>query len=872
MPATRRTLAAVAAGVLLASASPDSAGASPTFSQKPAPMTFEEAMRTPAIGRAQFSPDGQRVIVSLEHHDRPSRGAPWKLASTDALVFEHLGAPGRPVGGAGQAFLPALCQPWSPNGRWIAGLVLQSDERRVAAWNVATGRMVVFAHAAATYCPTWIGERLVFPAPPRGHPDVGASAALSATHQLERWRAAWMEASAQVTVHSNNPDFPSPPAAEGRLVMADPETGVSTVIAQRDVSSLTPSPDGRWLAAIGNGPADAKALSRKSGRNGELLLFRTDGASLTPVSAPADLDIDYSGLSWSRDGSRLLVAGRDPIRDRRGLYMVTPGEPNASPLPIPADVRLDRGVNGSSATFRPIGWIDDRPAFIGAEAVGDANAAPIAGDGRAEYGEAQGFRFGLYLSDGAVVRRLTSFSAQSVTSFAANGRGHALVVVDGALWRISLDGRHHRLSQRQLDVVGLAELRPSFGLAAVMAVGSDRIAVRARGGDGGLRQVILDLRDGRALADVSATRVLATAPQLDRILLQDASGWARAAEVVGRDPGQVLSLEPDAARRPVGEVRRLDYDVGGRRLPGWIVLPPGYAGERLPTLVWIYGGAVYARAPTETLPGQGPTPLYSAQLWAARGYAVLYPSTPLKAGADADVPNDLAVAAVAAVDAAAAQGWTDPTRVGLIGQSFGGFSTAAVLAKRPDRFRAGVAVSGPYDFLSGWGSRDPIESLVDVDGYAFVVETRAFVEHGQIALRDPPYVRPTEYIRASPFFLAPQIKRPLLLMAGDLDLGSTSLAQTERMYAALRRSGSPAAMVRYWGQQHVQTDPGAIRDQWARATAWFDRYVRDLEVPSGDPAPKAASRPADPALASANSAPSLPTSPPSPGATRGPPT
>lgn len=870
MPPARWERAAVAAGFLLASASPDSAGASPFPTPSTTPMTFEEVLSSPALGRARFSPDGDRVIVGLEHHDRPSLGAPWKLASTDAFVFSRASSAAQRVGGEGQAFLPSLCQPWSPSGRWVAGLVLRDDERRAAAWNVVTGRLVVFPHAAATYCPTWLGERLIFPTPPEGRPDFGASAALSAAYQLVRWRAAWTSPTPQVTVHSNNPDFPSPRPSEGRLVVADPATGGADTVTEGDVSSLTPSPDGRWLAAIASGARDPSALSRKSGRNGDLLLLRTDGASLVRVPAPADIDADYAGLAWSPDGSRLLVAGRDRGSDRRGLFVVTPGGVTAARLSVPARIRLDRGANGSTGTFRQIGWIGERVAFIGAEARDGERPGASASDGRAEYGEGQGFGFGLYVADGSGVRPLTGFARQSVTRFAADADGHALVVADGVLWRIAPGGARRRLSPPSLDVTGLADLRPSAGLAPVAAVGAGRVAVRVRGGDGDARQITLEIASGRIVCDVPATRVLATAPQLDRTLLQNDDGWAREVAVVGRDGGTLLTLAPTMSGRPVGEVRRFDYEVAGRRLPGWIVLPPGYAGGALPTVVWIYGGDVYARAPTETLPGQGATPLYSAQLWAARGYAVLYPSTPLKSGVETDIPQDLAAAAVAAVDAAAARGWADRDRVGLIGQSFGGFSAVAVLAKRPDRFRAGVAVSGPYDFLSGWGARQPIEAMVDSDSHDFVEETRAFVEQGQIALRDPPYVRPDDYIRASPFFLAPRIKAPLLLMVGDLDLGSTSLAQTEHMYAALLRSGSPATMVRYWGQQHVQTDPGAIRDQWSRATTWFDRYVRDATPAPGGPAVAGAARTGGPALGFASSGPTPPASPPNPGAAHGP--
>jgi dipeptidyl aminopeptidase/acylaminoacyl peptidase len=228
------------------------------------------------------------------------------------------------------------------------------------------------------------------------------------------------------------------------------------------------------------------------------------------------------------------------------------------------------------------------------------------------------------------------------------------------------------------------------------------------------------------------------------------------------------------------------------------------------------------------------TPFFSGQLWAAQGYAVIFPSCPIGRGFNSDIPDELSKAAVAAVDAAADRGWVDPARVGIIGQSFGGYSTAAVLSRRSDRFRAGVAVSGTYDEELAWGSRRYADGFVDADNTPFTIETLAYVEKAQVGLGSPPWVDPEAYRRNSPFYQAGAIKSPLLIFHGDLDLGPTSLQQGERFYAALRRTGNAAELVRYWGQGHAQRDPWAVRDEWRRAQAWFGRYVRDATpAPAG---------------------------------------
>lgn len=78
------------------------------------------------------------------------------------------------------------------------------------------------------------------------------------------------------------------------------------------------------------------------------------------------------------------------------------------------------------------------------------------------------------------------------------------------------------------------------------------------------------------------------------------------------------------------------------------------------------------------------------------------------------------------------------------------------------------------------------------------------------------------------------------MLHGDLDMGLTSLAGAERMYAALVRAGKQPVLVRYWGEGHVAQSAASIRDQWMRMTAWFDAYLR---APVGRPAAQSVSPP-----------------------------
>ncbi|PZQ63462.1 MAG: hypothetical protein DI570_08865 [Phenylobacterium zucineum] len=816
-------------------------------------MTFEEVVRDHVtLTTLSLSPDGRRVLLGLEGGDPPSGGVPDRLSATRAEIHHLDGHPPDHVGDRGAPFAPHPCTPWSPGGDYVAGMTLVGGERRLAVWDVKARRTIVFPAAPAAQCAWWIGERLVYPLGPPGGATAGSSSELGALRQLARWRAAW-SGQAQVTVHSANPAVAASPDAPGGIGLADPRTGEATVIAVGDVPALAPSPDGQWLAAAQLGAPDPDALARPAGRLARLRLIRMTG---TPeVSAPvlSELDLDPQALAWSPGSRQLLAGGRDRATGELGLWVVDVAAGSARRIRLPAGVRLGAGPRGAYGTLRQIGWLGGSPAFIAATEApaGAPGAVAQPSTQRADYGEGQGLRFDLYAERQGVVTALSDVSGQSVTAFAATPSGCALFVADGALWGRYPTGRPRRITPRRLKVVRLLEARPSLGLPPVFAPTDRRVAVSVASEAGPARPVVLDTASGAIRLHLDEAGQTSLSGALDRAVVAAARGWATEIRLAGDQSGHLTTLNPAGRRRPTAVLKRLRYRALGRELTGWVLLPPGYgtgpraAGAnstpRLPTVVWIYGGRTLdGGPPRDAEPGRAATPVFSGQLWAARGYAVLYPSTPLRPASEADAPALLAEATVAAVDAAAAAGWTDPERVGLIGHSFGGYSTAAVLARRSDRFRAGIAISGPYDFVGGWGLRGPREAFEDRGDYGFGSETRGKVEQGQIGLGAPPFAAPEAYVRASTLFAAPTIRTPLLLAVGDLDPGSTALTQSERFFAALARAGNPAVLVRYWGQGHVQDDPWAVRDQWRRFNAWFDLYLKT--APSGpDPEPGSAS-------------------------------
>jgi dienelactone hydrolase len=120
---------------------------------------------------------------------------------------------------------------------------------------------------------------------------------------------------------------------------------------------------------------------------------------------------------------------------------------------------------------------------------------------------------------------------------------------------------------------------------------------------------------------------------------------------------------------------------GDKKLPGWLHLPPGYNGGKIPAVLAIPGMDGFKEAQVA---------LYGDR-WLTRGIAVLVVEGPGQyesAVLDIHVSMDNWIAAGKAImDWMVARPELDPERIGVVGQSFGSFFGTIVCATEP-RFKA----------------------------------------------------------------------------------------------------------------------------------------------------------------------------------------
>jgi dipeptidyl aminopeptidase/acylaminoacyl peptidase len=215
----------------------------------------------------------------------------------------------------------------------------------------------------------------------------------------------------------------------------------------------------------------------------------------------------------------------------------------------------------------------------------------------------------------------------------------------------------------------------------------------------------------------------------------------------------------------------------------------------------------------------------SAQLLAARGFAVLLPSLPMPAILP-DEGFEFAEALTPAINAALATGRCDPTRIGLWGHSYGGYA-AVMAAAQTSRFRGVVASAGLYDLAGTVGTFGPNTRAMP-HRILPVAANYAWAEEGQGRMGVPPWAAWSRYVGNSPVYIANQISTPLLITAADQDM--SPMSQAEQLFSALFRQGKDAQLVTYWGEGHVVASPANLHDYYDRVTAFFTRTVSLKQV------------------------------------------
>jgi dipeptidyl aminopeptidase/acylaminoacyl peptidase len=243
-------------------------------------------------------------------------------------------------------------------------------------------------------------------------------------------------------------------------------------------------------------------------------------------------------------------------------------------------------------------------------------------------------------------------------------------------------------------------------------------------------------------------------------------------------------------------------------IQGWVMKPANFNDqEKYPLVLVIHGG---------------PHNMFGAefddriQLLAARGYGVLFINPRGSSGYGQAFSNGTVLNwgggdyrdLMAGVDAVIQHNdWIDPNRLGVTGQSYGGFMTNWIITQT-SRFKAAVSDGGISNLISFAGT-----SL-----YHSLIES----EFNGMAYDNFPLLW-----QWSPLRNIKNVVTPTLILHGELD-NEVPLSQAEEMYVALKKLGVDTAFVQYLGEGHgwrPDLTPYNQYDRLSRILAWFDKYL-----------------------------------------------
>ena len=611
-----------------------------------------------------------------------------------------------------------------------------------------------------------------------------------------------------------------------RIWMVPTAGGEALPLTAENVSSSHArwSPDGKFIAFLS---------ARNEGKSQVWLINRLGGEAQRLTDTPQDVD----DFAWSPDSRRLVVILRDP----------SPEEIEA------AKEKEEKDKDGSEKEKKPKAqkpWVIDRLQFK-----------------EDEIGYLDRRRTHLYLFDLAAKSptQITSGDYDdSQPAWSPDGKLLAFTsnrskpdpdaTYDSNVWVVAADntdkGRHvtqvtinpgadsspawspdgkwiayvTQLEPRLFDYATkhLAVIPVAGGEAKVLTQAFDRMVSLPRfSPDGEFIFFIADDDGTQNLCQIPATGGKIKRPIEGRLMVNDYALGKN-----GTIVGQVATIDhPDEIYGiPGGKLTQITHandslmsqlklshgeyvhfkSKDGTVVSGYLYKPLGYVPDRkYPTILRPHGGPVWAYyAEFAHLP----------QLFAANGYAVLYPNPRGSTGygqqfaraiwadwGNKDFQDDMAM-----VDYAIEQGIADPEKLAVGGWSYGGISTDFIIAQT-NRFKAAISGAGSAQFTSFYGH----------DHYQRDYEA----ELGH------PWENKAVWEKVSPFFRVANIATPTLFMGGDIDWNVPILGG-EQMYQAMKRLGRPTELVVYPGEYHEFKTPSHIKDRLERYVAWYGHYVK----------------------------------------------
>ena len=382
------------------------------------------------------------------------------------------------------------------------------------------------------------------------------------------------------------------------------------------------------------------------------------------------------------------------------------------------------------------------------------------------------------------------------------------------LWVVPLTGEGPRCLTSNFDQAAndsmITDMRAGHGTRLVWSSEGDRVYFLASGP--GVTGVYSTDLEGSIRQEAGGSR---------RIFDFDvASGVLAFAASETRNPGELhlvtegaearlTDLNPWLHDRYIAEPERLQFTApDGWLIEGWLLKPESLdAGKVHPLVMQVHGGPH----------GQyGYAFFHELQILAGMGYVVLYVNP---RGSDGygerfrrEVVRDWGGKDYADLMSALDQviertGYVDTSRMGIGGGSYGGYMTNWIIGQT-NRFSAAVSMRSISNLVSEYPQHD-------------------IVLWGALQLGPPPWPDSDELWRRSPIRYVKNIRTPLLLTCGEMDL-RCAISQSEEMFGAMALLGKTVELIRFPEESHDLSRSGRPDrrvERLRRIAGWYERFL-----------------------------------------------
>lgn len=834
------------------------------------PLTIDDVLGIVALDRVAVSPDGEFVAAVVQRPVGPGEVFGRTAYETDParadvwLISRRTGERRNLTEGAALA-AGFWCAAWSPDGRRLAMLSTRpegaeprgGDNVRLYVWDRVTGLLRRLSDApvmtqtrygspmygldvrdgsAGNTSPArcgdgdnapflWLDERRLFAVM---LPDGAVSALVDefsrpARHSEAIARALREGREPTVSVSDSGAEARSlePPAATAILRTFDLARGATQTVAEvpaypvRAELSLSVAPDRRRVAVLAT-------LGSITPQEGWRFPYHDDtwwvekrlgfadlapGALLRWVEAPLEARYPLALLAWSPDSRHVALRARARPDERSTSLFAASADDLSVRAAAPPGTTVGGQVAGSDFPHDPPAhWLDADHLIARLQA---------GGVGRADW---------WLVGPGIEPANLTAGVPDPPEAIRRSAGGGFYAVSGGRL--LALD-----TARRALVPVPGVRLPADSWIAWPIEPGRAASHLLLSGPAAAGRRTAYEVALGPGASRVrryslpAAAEIVEADPARGVVLTREAGAqgtFLRESGPGGRSR-ELLALNRHLGAVEWGARRLIDYRTAdGEALQAAMILPPNYEpGRRYPTLVWVYGGFSVRSLDNYFLWHQM-AGFYNLYLYAARGYVVLVPSMPLRRG---EPYADIGRGVLPAVDRLVELGIADQDRIGVFGQSFGGFSVYA-LVTQTQRFRAAVAMAGIVDLPALYNQFDASARGLGASEHE-KSENWSIAQMGQWGLDARPDEDPERYRRNSPIDHVDRVETPLLLIHGEYDKRG-QMSQAEAFFYALYRRGRTARLLRYWGEGHsLAQSPANVRSVFEETVGWFNRHLAE---------------------------------------------